>query len=182
MEKLQTLLFILLGLIAFVWRMVKKAQETAAQESRQRPPRPAGQVPPLPSTSFQELLKQMQAQNQASQPVAPHVPAHTPGGRTVAHGTAPAARSLERTDVRPKSLEAPATNKSLEPTTPTMRRASSLPRAGSTPDPQRAAQQLARREERARQDSRPNVRDLLRNPTDLRTAFILSEVLKPKFD
>jgi len=36
MEKFQTLLWILLGIGAFVFRMLKKMQETSAQESRER--------------------------------------------------------------------------------------------------------------------------------------------------
>ncbi|SHJ24845.1 hypothetical protein SAMN02745146_2608 [Hymenobacter daecheongensis DSM 21074] len=148
MEKIQTLLIILLGLGAFVWRMVQKARETAAQESRERP---TGKVPPLPNTSFQELLKQMQRQNETGRQQE-EVPSPQP-----------AAEAL------PYSSE--------EPFQPSIRRA--IP----------AVEPLARPAERPRvslqplpETNRRHVTEMLRTPADIRTAFVLSEILKRKFD
>lgn len=51
--------------------MMKKMQETSAQESREWFLRPGGAVPDLPSASFQEMLRQMQTRNsgEAAPPV-----------------------------------------------------------------------------------------------------------------
>src|SRR5688572_12196322 len=116
MEKVYTLLWILLGVGVFVFRMVMKMRETSAQESQERPQRPRSAAPELPATTFQELLKQMQARNAEpgstplSIPAVPQpVPARTPGGRLLPREIARPARSQERTRVRQHSLEAPAT-------------------------------------------------------------------------
>jgi len=51
--------------------MMKKMQETSAQESREWFLRPGGAVPDLPTASFQEMLRQMQTRNsgEAAPPV-----------------------------------------------------------------------------------------------------------------
>ncbi|UOR06673.1 hypothetical protein MUN82_06135 [Hymenobacter aerilatus] len=174
MEKLQTILLILFGLGVFIWRMVRKAIETTARESRERP-RP--KVPSLPDTSFKELLKQMQAQNQPDatprQPVGP-APT-TPADRPLPRETTPPPHSLERTEVRPISLEEKATNRANQETVPRARRAATLPRATS-PLPK-----AYNRPSGTTNPTRRTVRDSLRNATDVRAAFVLSEVLRRKF-
>lgn len=171
MDKIQTLLFIALGLGVFVWRMLKQAAETTAREQRERPRRPgSAPTPALPDTSFQELLRQMQRQNQEQpQPPAAPVPPVTP--------VPPAARSLERKKQRPVSLEAAATARAAAEPEPHARRAATLPRAatvapitdywtGKKPAPPTPAA------------SRRRVMEALRNPANLRAAFVLSEILR----
>lgn len=174
MEKLQIFLLILLGLGVFIWRMVQKAIETTARESRERP-RP--KVPSLPDTSFKELLKQMQAQNQpASSSPQPPTAQTTPAGRPLPREEAPRPHSLERTDVQPVSLEEKATARANQETAPRARRATTLPRA-TTPVPRAYNVPLNNQAIQTRR----TVRDTLRSAADVRAAFVLSEVLKRKF-
>lgn len=183
MEKIQTILIILLGLGVFVWRMVQKAREMAARESRERPTPP--KAPGLPTTSFQELLEQMKSQNKAgNQPSAPVAsPATTPAGRALPREQAPVARSLERTEVEPRSLEASQPVRSLEAPARTPRLASQLPRTTALPARQDYwTRQAAHPTDEARQDARQRVQAMLRNPADLRAALVLSEILKPKYE
>lgn len=174
MEKLQIFLVILAGLGVFIWRMVQKAIETTARESRERP-RP--KAPSLPDTSFKELLKQMQTQNQSDAPTPTALPQPaTPAGRPMPREVAPKPRSLERTDVRPVSLEEKATARANQETASRARHAATLPRAiaavpraYNVPSNNRTSQ------------TRRTVRDALRSAADMRAAFVLSEVLKRKF-
>ncbi|RYU75616.1 hypothetical protein [Hymenobacter persicinus] len=145
MEKVQMLLLILFGVVVFVWRLVQKARETMAQESRTRP---GNQGPPAPGTSFQELLKQMQAQNAAR------------SADPTATVPAPAARKPRQA----KPLAAP---------TPPVERPA--PRRPATP---RAPLQTTPEAPNAVQR---RVADMLRNPADVRAAFVLSEILQRKF-
>ena len=138
MEKIQTLLWILLGLGAFIWRMVQKARATTQQEQQERRysrPDPEGRprpvAPGLPATSFEELLRQMQAQNQPNKSSAAETT--TPAGRPLPKEAAPAARSLERTRKAAKSLETATEARSLEVPLHEARRASDLSRASARP-------------------------------------------------
>lgn len=177
MEKLQTLGWILIGLVVFIWRMVQKAKATTERERRERKfsrpdasgrPRP---VAPLPVTSFEEMLRQMQTQNQSEQP-APVATETTMGGRPV-----PSPRSQERTDIAAPSLEKPVLTRSLEGPTPEARRATPLAPAGKTPLPSYRLQEQTRATEAAAR----SIADRLRNPADLRAAFVLGEILQRKF-
>jgi hypothetical protein len=187
MDKFQTLLLILLGLGVFVWRMIQKAREMADREVRERPTPP--KVPGLPTTSFQELLEQMKSQNRQGnegQPAPPVArPAQTtPAGRPLPREQAPVPRSLERTEVPARSLETiPPPARSLEAPARPARRADTLPRTSALParDENRSRQPIRAAEE-ARQDARRRVQAMLRNPADLRAGFILSEILKPKYE
>ncbi|WP_400190733.1 hypothetical protein [Hymenobacter sp. B81] len=202
-EKLQTLLFIALGLIVFVVRLVVKARETARREAQERglarpdQVRPEAMRPVRPpgAPSFDELLQQMMEQNRRGPaPAAEPKPAREARPARSLE-TAPADRSLEAPRTPARSLEAPATARparsletpaysrparSQETMPPTLRRASELPRvsvahghedfwsrqtANRTPPTPTAAEVAAR----------------LRNPTDVRTAFILAEVLQRRF-
>ena len=188
MEKLQTLLWIVLGLGIFIWRMVQKARETMAREQRERP-KTTGKVPPLPATSFQEMLKQMQEQNRTGNPAtvpAPPVPRPTtqttPAGRPLPRETAPAPRSLEQTTVAPKSLERSSEARSLEVPRHEARRAAALPRATTQHGQEDYwSQKQVRREEARRLEAQSSIADRLRNPADLRAAFVLGEILQRKF-
>ncbi len=189
MDELKTLVWILLAIGAFVYRMVKKVQENSARESRERPARPAGSVvPSLPTASFQELLQQMQARNapvpaapaSPDFPVAPPVPAaRTLGGRLMPRETARPTFSKERVAVRQASLEAPATARSSAFTPSVIvRRASEQPRAHiealSESDKQGSAGRLGA-------PLNATVRQMLRQPDGVRAAFVLSEIFQRKY-
>lgn len=186
MEKLQTLAWILIGLAIFIWRMVQKARAMTQREQQERRfskpdstgrPRP---VAPLPATSFEELLKQMQAQNQAPKPALEQPEETTPAGRPLPRE---AARSQEKTEVVARSQERAVTVRSLEAPAHDARRASTLPRAVTRENPANNywTQEEARRREQSRPEPPRNINDLLRKPADLRNAFILSEILQRKF-
>ncbi len=183
MEKLQTLLWIVLGLGIFIWRMVQKARATTQEEQRERKysrpdstgrPRP---VVPLPTTSFEELLKQMQAGNRTAPPASAAAET-TPAGRPMPRETAPVARSLERPDQAARSLETQPEARSLEVPLHEARRAARQPR---TTVQHGQEDYWSRQAARAKEPARATVTDLLRNPASLRAAFVLSEILKPKF-
>jgi hypothetical protein len=186
MEKLQTLLWILFGIGVFVFRMVKKMQETSAQESRERPQRPGGAVPGLPTANFQELLKQMQARNAAndsapqSETAAPAPPLpkakRTLGGRLMPREIARPVRSQERTPVRARSLEAPAVTRPINVPAPPARRSSALPRASTKPSEESHRQLPAR----SATPVNETVRQWLSQPDTLRAAFVLNEILTRK--
>jgi len=192
MEKLQTLLWIVLGLGLFIWRMVQKARATTERERQERKfsrpdstgrPRP---VAALPATSFEEMLRQMQAQNRAGNPVdmPPNSPATqtTPAGRALPRETAPNPRSLEQTTVAPKSLEKTREARSLEVPRQEARRAAALPRATTQHGQEDYwSQTQVRRREEVRLQAESSLADRLRNPADLRAAFVLSEILQRKF-
>lgn len=183
MEKIQTLLWVLFGVGAFVFRMIKKMQETNAQESRERPARPGGAVPGLPATTFQELMRQMQARN-ADEPRPAAVPVVEPqplakrtlGGRLMPREVARPTRSQERTSARALSLEAPATARLRNAPAPPARRSSAMPRASaeaSFADNQQPAVRAAA--------VNATVRQWLSQPESVRAAFVLSEILQRKF-
>jgi len=193
-EKIQTLLFIFGALLVLVVRWWKKAKETMRREAQERrlpsPDQPRlgrPAAPSAPATSFEELLKQMQKQNSqrgtpnpVPQPVA-ETTEKTPGGRLMPRERARTPRSLERTDVRPVSLEAPATARSLEAAPPVRQRAATLPRANTSRSNDywdRRAAAVAP----SRADTRRHVTDLLRNPADVRAVFVLSEILRRKYE
>ena len=183
MEKVYTLLWILFGVGVFIFRMVMKMRETSAQESQERPQRPRSAAPELPATSFQEMLKQMQARNAAPgsppqpapavpQPLAPR----TPGGRLLPRELARPTRSQERTKVQQASLEAPATARPGV-LTPLVRRSSEMPRAsiealGEIKPVVAASASTALNE---------TVRTMLRQPESVRAAFVLSEIFQRKY-
>ncbi|RSK44636.1 hypothetical protein [Hymenobacter perfusus] len=176
MEKLQTLVWLLIGLGVFIWRMVQKARATTQQEQRERP-RATGKVPPLPSGSFEELLKQMQAQNRPA--AAPTATPVTPAGRPLPRETPVPARSLERTETAARSLEQSATARSLEAPRREARLASSLPRTNT----QHGQEDYWSRQPRSGQgnDTRRTVKGMLQNPADVRAAFVLGEILQRRF-
>ncbi|QJX48808.1 hypothetical protein HMJ29_18565 [Hymenobacter taeanensis] len=190
MENLLSFALILLGLGFVIWRLVQKANATTQREKQERrfsKPDSAGKprpVMPLPATSFEEMLKQMQAQNQAETNQAPRKSEQTtPAGRPLPREVAPTPYSQEKTDIPVRSLERTVSNRSLEVPAHEARRASTLPRAAARPtDPTDYWQrQAARRADALRPAPARNLNDLLRNPADLRNAFILSEILKRKF-
>ncbi|PJJ60646.1 hypothetical protein [Hymenobacter chitinivorans] len=171
MEKIKTLVFILGGIVFFVWRMVQKMRETTRREQQERP---AARPVPLPNTSFEDLLKQMQQQNQRGNPAVP-APT-TPAGRRLPHEEAQKARTLEQPARKAQSQERRATNTSLE-----KKVAPARPNTGMD----HSAQDNPLRRPRPTAPApaaRRVITDRLRTPADLREAFILSEILKRKFE
>ncbi|MCB2410865.1 hypothetical protein [Hymenobacter lucidus] len=171
MEKLQTLGLILFGMAVFVWRMVQKMRDTTRQEQQERP---ATRVP-LPSTSFDELLKQMQQQNARGN--APTSPATTPGGRQLPHEVARPARTQEQPAARPVSQERRATSVSLERAAPVARRNTGMDHSEPASQPRQPRPSTP-----ADSARRSALNARLRSPAELREAFILSEILKRKFE
>ncbi|MCC3154563.1 hypothetical protein Q3A66_16225 [Hymenobacter sp. BT770] len=184
MDKVVTLLWILFALGAFVFRLIMKAQETSARESRERPTRPGGAVPELPTATFQEMLRQMQARN-AAEPGSQPTPAtpqptvlRTPGGRLMPRELARPTRSQERTEIRPASLEAPAMARLRNAPAPVARRSSSLPRASAQAPMEASRPTVVVLPE---QPLNETVRQMLRQPDGVRTAFVLSEIFQRKY-
>ena len=180
MEKVQTLLWVVLGLGAFVYRTVQKMRATAAQESRERPRAPA--VPALPAATFQALLRQMQARNAAAGAPGPPLPAPAgPGPRpnTLAGRPVPAARSQEGPVRRPPRrlapLETPAPARPVSPPLPVVRRGAGLPRAVLSAQSDATYQPFAAAP--APESTATAVRRLLAQPANVRAAFVLSELL-----
>ncbi|WP_310395222.1 hypothetical protein [Hymenobacter sp.] len=187
MEKVYTLLWILFGLGVYVFRLVKKAQETSARENQERPARPGPAVPGLPTATFQELLKQMQARNVAGPdttpapaPVpAPSVPAlRTLGGRLMPREVARPVRSQERAVARALSLEARAAARPRNAPGPLARRSSALPRASVVAPVQDYWQEPAA----PAAPLSATVRQWLSQPESVRAGLVLSEILKRKYD
>lgn len=181
-EKLQTLLFIALGLFLFIVRMWRKAQETTRKEAQERPlPKPASTTAAparRPTPNFEELLQQMMEQNQPRKPQ----PEVTPAGRVIPQAAAKPARSLEVTDSTARSLEAPATQRqarSQEAEVGPARRAAVMPRAAVA----HGQEDYWSRQNTAatRPNTAADVAARLRNPADVRTAFVLAEVLQRRF-
>jgi len=190
MEKVQMLVWILVGLAVFVWRMVQKAKSTTVREQQERrfsrpdasgKPRPV--APGMPATSFEELLRQMQNQNNstppASTPATTFQRETTPAGRPLPQEKAPAARNLEVEMRNARSLERQATTaRSLEAPRKEARLASTLPRTTT----QHSSEDYWSRPEAATPSSTRNtVADSLRNPASVRAAFVLSEILQRRF-
>ena len=177
MGNIQLLVFILLGLGIFVWRMLKQAAETTARELRERPRRPGSGsegAPALPDASFQELLRQMQNQNQGqNQP-----PVSAPPARPAPPTRPAAARSLERAKKRPVSLEEPATSRAARPPEPHARRAATLPRAATVAPIDDYWARKNRPTSPPSATSRSVIVAALRNPASVRAAFVLGEILR----
>lgn len=188
MEKIITLLWILFGTGAFVVWLLKKAQDTTARESQERPPRPGGAVPGLPTATFQEMLRQMQARNAAdphrapspeAAPVAPESAApRTLGGRLMPHEVARPARSQERIAPQRPSLEARAAARPRN--APVARRSSTLPRASAVA-PVAVDDNWQATTARPAATLNETLREMLRRPESVRTAFVLSELFQRKY-
>ncbi len=164
MEEFKWLFYILLAVIILVVRMWIKAFGSSKSTSANQPKTPnVYPVPKPPATSYQDILKEMQASSERAKQV---VPPNTLERTTRPERINIPAKTLEKTEVRPKSLEqiyvAPKD---------VIRKPSSI--------------------ELARQAKTPvnvpvtpvvNYTRLLRNPQNVRTAFILSEILNRRVD
>ncbi len=197
MEDFKSIIWVLLAVGVFIWQMIQKiktqAQATDQKEQRRtarqdfgtaKPtPKPA---PPVPAVSFEELLAQMQRQNRTEESLPEPTPEPVAKTRPVL-AERPAsveplgryARSQEKTEVEIHSLELPAPEaRSLEAPKRTPRRADTMPRTSTEHgqddfwnQPKPATPEQTRR----------TVNDLLRNPADIRAAFVLSEILGKKW-
>ncbi|QIX59953.1 hypothetical protein FY528_17490 [Hymenobacter lutimineralis] len=182
-EKLQTILWILVALGVFIWRMIQKARATTSREKQERrfsqpdstgKPRPV--VTAAPAKSFEELLQQMMTENKAA-PTAST--ATTPAGRALPQEKAKPARSLEATPPTARSLETPAPKRkarSQEAPAAPARRASALPRAAV-----QHGQEDYWSRQAAQAQTPGSVAEQLQNPASVRQAFILSEILQRRF-
>ncbi|HEX8330082.1 MAG TPA: hypothetical protein VF629_21275 [Hymenobacter sp.] len=191
MEKVVTLLWVLVAVGAFIFRIVMKMRDTVARESQERPARPDANVPGLPTATFQEMLRQMQSRNAQPEGVpaqpgpAPAPPAVVPGPRTLGGRPMPRevarpARSQERTTVRQTSLEAPATARARYAPALPARRSSTLPRA-SFEAPTPVLHPTPGKQVDSAAPTSDSLRRLLSNPESMRVAFVLSEVLQRKY-
>ena len=179
MGNVQLLVFILVGLGIFVWRMLKQAAETTARELRERPRRPGSETAPaLPDASFQELLRQMQSQNQGQNQPSPAPVPLPPAPVSLPPARPAAARSLERAKTRPVSLEEPATSRAARAPEPHARRAATLPRAATVAPIDDYWARKNRPAAPAPATSRNVILAALRNPVNARAAFVLGEILR----
>lgn len=164
MEEFKWLFYILLAVIIWVVRMWLKAFQSPEPTSNNRPKAPnVYPVPAPPATSYQDILKEMQASSQRAKQVnaSKTLERSAPSERTVIP-----ARTLEKTDVRPKSLETilVAPKKVIrKPTAIELARRAQPPVNVPVTPP-------------------VNYARLLRNPQNVRTAFILSEILNRRVD
>jgi hypothetical protein len=147
-------------------RMWAKAFQSPSGENQSQPNIPPSRSTPRPpATSYQDILKEMQASSERAQK------AQVPEPRPVYEN----ARSAEKVNIPAKSLErTPTVAKSLE-TLPsyerqTRKRPSAIEMAGTTKTSVNPTNQAV------------NYGRLLRNPQNVRTAFVLSEVFNRKFD
>lgn len=180
MEKIYSLLWILLAIGVFIFRMVKKMQETTERERQERPNQSASPAPALPQVTFQEMLKQMQQRNTGA-------PAgeHTPAGRPVPQEKARPALSQEHKQARPKSLESTKQRqKSLEAKKVEPVYATALPRASTEAPITDYWEDRERRHMKEHAHAatvtplNQSVRLLLTQPESFRAAFVLSEILQ----
>ncbi|GAA4385581.1 hypothetical protein [Hymenobacter koreensis] len=195
-EKLQTLLFILLGIVVFVISMVRKAREAMRREAQERKlPLPGDQRPtsrpvrPPSAPSFDDLLQQMKEQNRRGQattaaPTAP-TPETTPGNRPIPREVARETRTLEAPKRAAQSLEEAALDRparSQERQKPIARRADTLPRVSVAHGNEDYWSRKAAEPRVAPVATGASIARRLHNPADVRTAFILSEVLQRRFE
>lgn len=162
------LILVFLGVVAVMvlWMWMKAFKSPASPtDPRARAPK-ANPTPLPPATSFQDILKEMQASGERAQN------AKQPAPRTFTENSRPTekvnipAKSLERTTVAPKSLEKlPALERKAVKYSSTIEQART---AKTNPvGPINPAVNYGR---------------LLRNPQNVRAAFVLSEVFNRKFD
>ncbi|QMU28272.1 hypothetical protein [Adhaeribacter radiodurans] len=163
MEEFKWIFYILIAVIIWVVRMWLKAFQSPESTTGNRPKAPSVYpVPAPPATSYQDILKEMKASSERAKQVTPpkSLERRAPSERTVMP-----ARTLEKTDTRPKSLETiPVSPREI------IRKPSAIEQARQTKPPV------------VQTNSTINYAKLLRNPQSVRTAFILSEVLNRRVD
>lgn len=165
MEDFKFLLYILAAVIFFVIQMWRKAFKTPSQTRTTPAATPKARpvtTPALPSTSYQDILKEMQASGERAKEI---IIAPSPE-RMPAEKTTTEAKTLERTESRAKSLE------TIIVTPKEIIRKPSAIELARQPKPKiiiSTAQPV-------------NYQRLLQNPQNVRAAFILSEILNRRID
>ena len=164
MEEFKWIFYILLAVIVLVVRMWLKAFQSPQPAASNRPAKPnVYPVPNSPATAYQDILKEMQAaQSRGNNTLKPT----SLESKSSRENTRREARSLEKTETPVKSLESlPGQPK------PVIKKPSAieLARRSTTREPQV-------------QTTGINYGKLLRNPQNVRTAFIMSEILNRRFD
>ncbi len=193
MEDFMTIIWVVLAAGVFIWQLVQKMKtqaETARQQEQRRTarqdfgaakPKPTP-APPVPSLSFEEMLAQMQRQNRTEESLPEPAPELEPVAETRPASVEPMgryARSQEKTEVEILSLELPAPEaRSLEAPKQAARRAATMPRTST----QHGQEDYWSRPRPATpEQTRRTINDMLKNPADIRAAFVLSEVLVRKW-
>jgi len=164
MEEFKWLFYILIAVIILVVRMWMKAFGSPKSTSVNQPKTPkVYPVPKPPATSYQDILKEMQASSERAKQVVP--PKNLERTYSPERTNKPA-KSLEKTDVRPKSLE-----QIYVVPKDVIRKPSAIEVARQAKTPVNVPVTPA-----------VNYTRLLRNPQNVRTAFILSEILNRRVD
>lgn len=162
MEEFMWLLFILLAVIILVVRMWFKAFQSPKPNITVRPTTPkAYPVPTPPATSYQDILKEMQASGNRAKKVNPPTSLESYG---TSEKVRREAKSLEKIETRARSLETSI---------------------GAAKKNKPSAIELARQDKPRTNIVQPaavNYGKLLQNPQNMRTAFILSEILTRRVD
>ena len=164
MEEFKWIFYILLAVIVLVVRMWLKAFSTPKPSTgNQTAPTKAYPVPTPPATSYQDILKEMQASGDRAKKT--NTPTSLESKGTVEKERREA-RSLENTETKARSLESrvvPIKEIIRKPSTIELARQSKSRIAAPTP--------LA-----------ANYGKLLQDPKNMRAAFILSEIITRRFD
>lgn len=164
MEDFQWLFYILGAVIILVVRMWLKAFQTPKPNPTNRPTIPkVYPVPAPPATSYQVILKEMQASGERAKEVVQPTSLEK---NVRAKRTTMEAKSLERTESRAKSLE-----KIVITPREVIKKPSAI--------------ELARQSKPRLAEQEPatvNYGKLLQNPQNMRAAFIVAEILNRRVD
>ncbi|PSR53173.1 hypothetical protein AHMF7605_06330 [Adhaeribacter arboris] len=164
MEEFKWLFYVLLAVIIWVVRMWMKAFQSPKSNPAKRSNSPnVYPTPKPPATSYQDILKEMQTSNERAKQVAPPKSLERSSS---AEGTIVPAKTLEKTEIRPKSLE----NIIVKPKE-VIRKPSNIELARQAKAPVSVPVTPA-----------VNYARLLRNPQNVRTAYVLSEILNRRVD
>lgn len=166
MEDFKILFYIFAAVIFFVVRMWLKAFKNTNATRRVSIPVPKNQpvvTPKLPSTSYQDILKELQASGERARQV-PKTPSLEKDYSS--ENRSREAKSLEKINTPTYSLEG-------------------IPTLAKTPSKKPSSIELARQAKpkiTTSAERQINYNRLLQNPQNIRTAFIMSEILNRRFD
>lgn len=164
MEDFKWIFYILLAVIVVVVRMWLKAFSSPNNSATNRPATPkAYPVPTPPATSYQDILKEMQASGDRAKKTSSPTSLESKGS---AEKIRIEPKSLENTEIKARSLET-----RVSPNKAVIRKPSTI--------------ELARQDKPRITASVPpvvNYGKLLQDPKNMRAAFILSEILNRRVD
>ncbi|RDC63259.1 hypothetical protein [Adhaeribacter pallidiroseus] len=164
MEEFKWIFYVLLAVIVLVVRMWLKAFSSSNPSAANRPANPKNYpVPTPPATSYQDILKEMQASGDRAKKSTTPIFLESKGS---AEKVRREPRSLENTEMKARSLETRAA-----PTKELIRKPSAIELARQTKPRVTAPAPLA-----------VNYGKLLQDPKNMRAAFILSEILNRRVD